>query len=241
MLQKAQLSVIKDEIIAGYNEQLPLTLGTIPFGFVFGAYAVSIGISPFEAIAFSLLINAGSSQIAALGLLVAKANPLLILFSIALINLRFMLYSATWAIHMHELKKSWKWLFSYWLTDASFLLILKKFQEKSSPDTVWYSTGVAFGQWSSWEISCIIGVILGPIIPTSLPLDFALPLLFISLLTGHMTSSPMVIAALFSGFTAVAFINLPNNLGLLISIVVGILSGLWVEEIQKKKKIRIHS
>jgi len=241
LLLKEKTSVIKEEIIAGIKDQLPLSLGVIPYGLVFGAYAVSLGFTALESIASSLLINAGSSQVAALSLLVGGASPFIVLFSITLINIRFMLYSATLAVHMHELKKSWRILFSYWLTDASFLLILKKYQERSSPDNVWYSTGIAFGQWFFWEISCIFGVILGPLIPTELRLDFALPLIFISLLSGHMESSSMVVASIISGILAVLFINTPNNLGLIISIVVGIASGLCVEEIQSKHNCRIAS
>ncbi len=221
--------ITNNEFVTGFKDQLPLYVGVIPFGLVFGAYAISIGLSPFQAIAFSLLINAGSSQIAALGLLIQAVNPVLIIFSIALINLRFMLYSASWAMYLHAIKKPLKLWLSYWLTDATFLLVLKKYQTINSPDNLKYSFGVGFGQWSAWEISCIVGVLLGPIIPSRLTLGFALPLLFITLLMGHLSSVSMVASAITSGILAIILINIPNNLGLFFSILAGIFVGLLVE------------
>jgi predicted branched-subunit amino acid permease len=226
---KIRILKLKNDFISGFKDQFPLYVGVIPFGLVFGAYAISIGLTPFQAISFSILINAGSSQIAALGLLVQGVNPFLIIFSIALINLRFILYRASWAIYMTTLKKPFKIWLSYWLTDATFLLILKKYQSSKSGDNLNYSLGVGFGQWSAWELSCVVGIALGPLIPSSLSLGFALPLLFITLLMGHLISLPMVVSGITSGILAVLLINIPNNLGLLFSILLGIIAGLLVE------------
>lgn len=224
-------SQVKDGLVAGYKEQLPLNFGVVPFGLVFGAYAISIGITPLQTIALSVLINAGSSQIAALGLLVNGVSPLIIILSIGLINLRFMLYSATWAGLMHDINRRWKFLLSYWLTDATFVLVTNKYHNNTPVENLWFSLGVGFGQWSAWIGSCILGVILGSIIPASLSLEFALPLLFIALLIGHLISLPIIVAALVSGIVAIVLINLPHNLGLLISILLGIATGLYVEHL----------
>jgi len=231
-------SKVKDGFLAGYKEQLPLTVGVIPFGLVFGAYAISIGIPPLETIALSVLINAGSSQIAALGLLVGGVDPYIIILSIALINLRFMLYSATWAGLMHDIKKPWKFLLAYWCTDATFVLVTNRYQKNATPENLWFALGVGFGQWSAWIGSCVLGAFLGAIVPASLSLEFALPLLFISLIMGHLISLPMVVAALVSGTVVLVLINMPNNLGLLVSILIGIAVGLRVEQWHSRRKKR---
>lgn len=232
-------TIVNNSLISGFKDQLPYNLGVIPFGVVFGAYAISIGISPVQAISFSLLVNAGSAQIAALGLFLENINPILIIFSIALINLRFMLYSASLAVKLYKLNSYWKLLLSYWLTDTTFLLILNKCQLDNPNEHKWYYFGVAFGQWSAWELSCALGVLLGPVIPASLSLGFALPLLFISLLMGHLSSKPMVVSAITSGILEVVLINLPNNLGLFFSILIGILVGLFIEQKQKTDRSTI--
>lgn len=233
-----QSSKVKDGFLAGFKDQLPLIVGVVPFGLVFGAYAVSTGIPALETISLSVLVNAGSSQIAAVGLMVGEVDPFIIILSIALINLRFMLYSATWAGWMHDIKRPWKFLLSYWLTDATFVLVTNKYQKQASPDNLWYALGVGFGQWSAWIGSGILGVILGAIVPASLSLEFALPLLFISLIIGHLINLPMVVAALVSGTASLLLINLPNNLGLLISILIGVAVGLLVEQRQSITKPR---
>lgn len=227
---------VKDVFLAGFKDQLPLIVGVVPFGLVFGAYAISAGIPPLETISLSLLVNAGSSQIAAIGLMGGGVDPFIIILSIALINLRFMLYSANWAGWMHDIKRPWKFLLSYWLTDATFVLVTNKYQKQASPDNLWYALGVGFGQWSAWIGSGILGVILGAIVPASLSLEFALPLLFISLIIGHLINLPMVVAALVSGAASLILINLPNNLGLLISILIGVAVGLLVEQWQPHRK-----
>lgn len=234
-----QPSIVKKDFLAGFKDQLPLIVGVIPFGLVFGAYAISAGISTIETVSLSVLINAGSSQIAAIGLLTNGADPLIIIFSIALINLRFMLYSATWSGWMQGIRKPWKILLSYWLTDATFVLVVNRYRYHASPENLWYALGVGFGQWSAWIGSCVVGALLGTIVPASLSLEFALPLLFISLIMGHLINLPMVVAALVSGSVALLFINLPNNLGLLLSILVGILVGLRVEQWDTKRKNRL--
>lgn len=233
-----QFQKVKGIWLQGYKDQLPLIIAIVPFGLVFGAYAVSTGIPPLETLSLSFLINAGSAQIAALGLIENNVNPFIIVLSICMINLRFMLYSATWAGYMSEIKRSWRVLLSYWLTDATFVLVLNKYQKLNSPDNLWYALGVGFGQWSAWVVSSFLGVFLGAIVPESLSLEFALPLLFISLMIGHLVNVPMLIAALVSGAVSLVFINLPNNLGLLISILIGVTLGMSIESRLSKRNLQ---
>ena len=44
-------------------DQLPLQLGVVPFGVVFGVLGTSAGLSPFETILMSSLVFGGASQI----------------------------------------------------------------------------------------------------------------------------------------------------------------------------------
>ena len=48
----------RSEFIAGLVDQLPILLGVVPFGLIFGALAVRAGIPPLLAQGFSLLIFA---------------------------------------------------------------------------------------------------------------------------------------------------------------------------------------
>jgi len=61
-------STPRDELLAGARDQLPLLLGVVPLGLIFGALAIAAGIPALEAQAFSLFIFAGSAQFVAIGL-----------------------------------------------------------------------------------------------------------------------------------------------------------------------------
>jgi predicted branched-subunit amino acid permease len=57
---------------------IPMMLGNIPFGMIFGSLAVSQGLEPWVPLAMSLIVFAGSSQFVALGLIAAGAPILMI-------------------------------------------------------------------------------------------------------------------------------------------------------------------
>jgi hypothetical protein len=52
----------RSEFWRGVRDTLPLEIGAIPFGIIFGALAISAGISTGGTIALSLFVFAGSSQ-----------------------------------------------------------------------------------------------------------------------------------------------------------------------------------
>ena len=69
----------KSEFLAGARDQLPILLGVVPFGLIFGALAISVGIPPLAAQGFSLFVFAGSSQFIAVGLIGEMAPVIVIL------------------------------------------------------------------------------------------------------------------------------------------------------------------
>ncbi|HNN14038.1 MAG TPA: hypothetical protein PKL78_10785, partial [Anaerolineales bacterium] len=83
--------------------------------------------------------------------------------------------------------------------------------------------------WTIWQISTAIGVFLGGEIPSSLPLDFALPLTFIAMVVPVLKKTPMVAAALSAGVTALLAYALPFKLGLILAAFVGIVVGTFLE------------
>ena len=88
------------EFVAGAKAILPLVIGAIPFGIIFGTLAHSSGLFLAGAIAMSALVFAGSAQFIALGLLATgKALPIIILTTFV-VNLRHLLYSLSLVTHV---------------------------------------------------------------------------------------------------------------------------------------------
>lgn len=79
----------------GARDMIPLTVGAIPFGIIFGTLAQGSGLSFGGAIAMSALVFAGSAQFIALGLLASGSSVALVVLTTLVVNLRHLLYAAS--------------------------------------------------------------------------------------------------------------------------------------------------
>ena len=81
------------EFLHGAKATVPMIIGAIPFGIIFGTLAESSGLSLLGAMAMSLFVFAGSSQFIALGLLATGVGPVIIIATTLMVNLRHLLYA----------------------------------------------------------------------------------------------------------------------------------------------------
>lgn len=225
------------EFWAGVRAQLPILLGTSPFGLIYGVIAYEAGL-PFEvALGMSLIVFAGSSQFIAAQLFTTHALGIVIVLTTFIVNLRHMLYSASLAPYLRHLSAGWKWLLAFLLTDEAYAVSIVHYR-KDAPDQArhtnrhWYFLGAGLTLWVSWQISSAAGFIFGAQIPESWSLDFALPLTFIALLIPVTTDRPAVFAALVAGMVAVIAHDLTYNLGLILAVLAGIGAGMLAERLQ---------
>ena len=213
----------------GVRDQLPLLLGVAPFGMIFGALALTAGIPPLEAQGLSLFVFAGSAQFIATGLISGGVPPLVIVLTIMVVNLRHLLYSASFAPNFQRLPAKWKAALAWLLTDEAFAVASIRYQRDDTALAHWYTLGTGLTLWVVWQLSTAAGIILGVYIPANWSLDFALPLTFMALVTLTLTDRPTWTAALTAGFFAVILTGLPYKLGLLIAATIGIGVGLLIE------------
>ncbi len=82
------------EFLSGIKAELPLLVGVIPFGMIYGVLALGAGLSQLEAQSMSAIIFAGSSQFVSAQLFAIGAPGLVIFTTALVINLRHALYSA---------------------------------------------------------------------------------------------------------------------------------------------------
>ena len=76
---------------------MPLVVGAIPFGIIFGAVAVNSGLGAATTAALSLFVFAGASQFVAAGLVASGAGLFVIVLTTFVVNLRHSLYAVTLA------------------------------------------------------------------------------------------------------------------------------------------------
>jgi 4-azaleucine resistance transporter AzlC len=217
------------EFLAGVRDQLPLLLGVIPFGMIFGALAVDSGLPAWGASGLSLFVFAGSAQFVSLNLVETGAPAAVMIFTIFVVNLRHALYSASLAPHVRSLPTRWKVLLAYLLTDEAFAVAQGRYRQPPLDRAHWYTLGTGLALWFSWQVSTLAGVIFGTQIPTSWSLEFALPLTFLAMLLPALIDRPAWAAALTAGVVAVWLRGLPYNLGLVAAALVAVGTAVLVD------------
>ena len=118
----------RTEFFLGVTAMLPLLLGVIPFGLVFGVLGVASGLTETQTILMSSIIFAGASQVVFAQLWAAGSAYLIIGSSVALINLRHILYSVAVSEHLKKLSFKWRIILAYLLTDEAFAVSITRFK-----------------------------------------------------------------------------------------------------------------
>lgn len=223
----------RDEFLAGVRAELPILLGVIPFGLIFGAVAVSAGLPASLAQAMSSVIFAGSAQFIAAELIGVGTPALVLLTTTFIVNLRHLLYSASLAPHVNKLPLRWKMLLAYLMTDEAYAVTIIHYNEGRTPAATrhWFFLGAGTALWVTWQATTAIGIFLGASIPASWSLDFALALTFTGLVVPTLHNRPHLAAALTAGLVAVLAASWPYKLGLIAAAVAGILIGTALESI----------
>jgi 4-azaleucine resistance transporter AzlC len=215
---------------AGVRAELPLLIGVFPFGMIYGALALNAGLSRLASQMMSSIVFAGSAQFITTQLVHEAAPGVVIVLTIAVVNLRHMLYSASLASYLASLSTRWKILLSYLLTDEAYAPTIIRYEKEGiQPYGHWFLLGAGFALWLTWQVSTALGIFLGAAIPDSWSLDFALPLTFIAMVVPVLKNRPAIAAALSAGAVALAAHSLPYGLGLILAALIGIVIGSFLE------------
>lgn len=215
------------EFRAGLLAVAPLLVGVIPFGMIYGALALSQGLSPAAALAMSTILFAGSAQFLFCQLVGVGAPALVTVAEVGLLNLRHALYSAALAPRIAHLPRRWKVALAYLLTDEAYATIARREADGDDhgPNRHGFYLGAGLGLWGSWQLSTAAGVMLGARLPAEWPLDFALPLTFIAIVVPLIRNRTMLAVAVVSGIVAVLAVGLPFKLGLILAALAGMAVG----------------
>lgn len=217
------------DVLAGVRDGLPVVLGTVPYALVMGVAAASAGLTFSQAAGLSGLVFAGLSQLAAVDLIDRGASVAVVVATALIINVRFTMYSASIAPHLSRLGRAWRWLCPFFLIGPVYALALAAYEADRPGHYGWYMVGLGAPSWFVWIVGTLVGMILGAGIPEEWQLGFAVPLVFIAIVTQFIEDLSTVMAALVAGGVSIGVVGLPFGLGLLVAGVVGILAGLAVE------------
>ncbi|MFO7942128.1 MAG: AzlC family ABC transporter permease [Bacillota bacterium] len=225
----------KRSFVEGVKDIAPILLGIMPFAMISGITAVNVGISRGMAMVMSVFIFAGASQLAAYQLIASGAISFVIIYTALVINLRFVVYSASIAPYFQNLSMPLKWIYAYLLTDQGYAVSLIRFRDDDSVIPTWHYLGCSVTLWATWQLFSAIGIFLGSSVPAHWGLDFAIPLTFMAVLVKSLDNRPSMIAAVVGGVVAVVADPLPLNSGLIVGVLSGILAGYWADRASRAR------
>jgi len=239
ILEKEQKKTVKSEFFTGMRDTFPLLIGALPFGLIYGALAVSVGLSAKAAIAMSVFVFAGSAQFIAVGLVAAGTPISIIIITTFMVNLRHLLYSATLLPELKGLSHTWRFFLAFFLTDETFAVSAGRYRMGDDSNYKhWYQFGSSIIMYLNWQLWCGAGIILGSKIPNVKVwgLDIAMIVAFIGMTIPYIRNIPMAATVITAGIISLLTWQMPYKLGLIVAAVSGILAGITTEKTISLKK-----
>ena len=216
----------------------PLMIPVVPFGIIYGVIGMDLGIGPYMTLGLSFIVFGGASQIILLQLFSGGASSLVILSSVGAVNARHVLYGAVLSEHLSNLKLSWKVILSYVMTDQAFAVSNNYFKKNNKDNNYHYHLlGSGFTCWTIWQVSTILGIVLGSVIPEELGLSFTISLTFLALLISDFRKFKNIIVMLVSGIVAtIGYNTIPFKAYIIVAALSALSIAVLLTSIDLKKK-----
>lgn len=200
-------------VLNGLRDSLPVVAAMLPFGALFGALAVSNGLTPLEAVLMSATVLGGASQMVGIELFGQKAHPALIVLAIFAVNFRHVLYSAAIGRRIAHWPKARQAAAFFLLTDPVYAEGEQKAQAGLPIEPGWYF-GMGLSLWACWTAQTALGAAFGGLIknPHALGLDFLLPIYFLGLVMGFRARplwGPVVLVSAAASMIAYRYVGSP--------------------------------
>ena len=237
MIEKHTSFTAVNQFWLGVRQELPLQLGVLPFGVVFGFTGIESGLTSIQTVLLSSILFGGASQMVFAQLWGASAPPFLVGGSVAVVNLRHVLYSISISQYLSHLPLWWRILLGYLLTDEAYAVSIKHFQEGTKNTHKHYHLlGTGITLWLTWQISTLAGVIFGKTIPETWSLTFAIPLTFIALVAPRIRLRADLITCVVAAGLSLACQSLPYESWIIVASLGGITMG-WTTHYYFVKQI----
>ena len=203
------------------------------FGPAMAAWGIVSGVAMTQtfgvgaAVLMSLTVFAGSAQLASLPLFATGAPMWVIWASSFCVNLRFVVFSAQWRVHLSHLPRGPRLLIGYFLADLNLVVFQKAWPGRRwEPGQVPYIVGGIAASWLPWQVASLAGIFLSSRVPLSWGLAFAGTLSMLGIAYSLLTDRTAWVAGAVSAAAAVATFALPLKLNILVAISAAVVVGL---------------
>ena len=225
------------EFKQGVRDLVPQAVGQIPWALMTGVALVNSGLSVFESVFMTLVVYAGSAQLAATPLIMAGAPAWVVLLTALCVNLRFVVFRLHMRDYLMHLPRLRRIMSGYFTTDLSYVLFTQRYAHPSSSATdrlaqEAYFSGMNFAYWTGWISFSLVGIGLANAIPASWGLGFAGILCLLAIQCSLASSRLRVLSALVAGGVAALSYALPLKLNIVLAIAVAVVACLMAEQIK---------
>ena len=216
----------------GARDMSGVALGIAAWGLVTGVAMANSGMGLGLAVLMSLTVFAGSAQLATMPL-IASGAPLWVIWGTALcVNLRFVIFSATWRPYVMRYSRRQRILMSYFTADMNTVVFMKRFPHPGSAPagSQWaYFWGMSLINWGSWQVASLLGIALSTSIPSAWGLGFAGTLALFGLSCSLLTTRSTWVSAGVAASAALAAFALPFKLHMVVAIAAAVSLGLVMD------------
>lgn len=218
----------------GVRDIAATSIGVATWGLTTGMVLHNTGLSAVEAVFMTLVVFAGSAQLAATPLILAGA-PLWVVWLTALcVNLRFVVFSAHLQPYLAHAPRWWRLLYCFALGDISYVLFIKRYAQPATDaltaqahEAYWLASVTT--NCSAWMIGSLLGIALAAWIPAQWGLGFAGILALLGVALSLASSQLRVIAALLAGGVAMVTYALPMKLNMVVAIALAVVAAVSME------------
>lgn len=235
-LQQRAAGIARDPAFAaGFRSMLATMLGIGAWGLVTGVAMVKAGMSVPLAIFMSLIVYAGSAQLAVLPLLMVGAPLWVVWFTATCVNLRFVILSSMWRHYFGHLRLLHRLTLGYFSGDVIFVTFTHRYPTpEKKPEQLPFFWGAAVANWVFWQVFSIAGILLANVIPLSWGLGFAGVLALMGVLYSMLKDKAAWLACVVACGAAVATLALPLKLNILVAIAAAVTAGLLMETAERR-------
>jgi predicted branched-subunit amino acid permease len=224
------------EFWEGVRDQTSVAMGIAAWGLMTGVAMVQAGLSPLEAVLMTLIVYAGSAQLAAVPMITAGAPLWVILAAAFCVNLRFVVFSAHLRPYLMHLPRWQRMVTGYVTGDLSYVFFARRYQHPGTTDEETaqqqaYLAGNCAVNYLAWMLFSLVGIALTNVIPVAWGLGFAGILALLGVLSSLASSQLRVVSAGVAGAAAVAAWALPLKLNILVAIASAVAICLVLERV----------
>jgi predicted branched-subunit amino acid permease len=218
------------EFRRGAADMAGTAIGIAAWGLITGVAMANSGLALPLAALMSLLVFAGSAQLAVLPLMASGAPIWVVWATAACVNLRFLIFSAQWRPYWIERPLGERLRLAYFTADLNYVLFMRRFPEPRPSQEQWpYFWGGASINWTAWQVPSLIGIVLADQVPLAWGIGFAGVLALLGIALSLLTDRATGVAGAVAGCAAVAAYALPLKLNIVVAIAAAVAIGLLID------------